>query len=102
LKPQFARHSLTYILRSQIRNSKSEIRNKSKTQSKNVQNEEAQSCKWHSRWLVGVFLRAVNGGACPDDPQWSVAPVLVISIFGFEFVSDFVLRIWDLESVLRI
>jgi len=36
----------------------------------------------------------VNDGDCPGHPWFSVANVLVIWIFGFEFVSDLGFRIW--------
>jgi 23S rRNA (cytidine2498-2'-O)-methyltransferase len=82
----------------EIPNPKHEIRNKSKTQKKNVRNEEARSHPWRSRWLVGAFLGVLNDDASPGHSRRSVVRVLVIWIFGFEFVSDFGFRASDLAS----
>jgi hypothetical protein len=73
----------------EIPNPKHEIRNKFKTQSKNVQNEESHSYEREHRCLVGPFRGVVNDGACPGHPWCSVATVLVIWVFGLGFVSDF-------------
>jgi hypothetical protein len=79
-------------------NPKLEIRNKSKIQDKNVQNEEALSCEWCSHCPVNAFLGVVSDDACPPGRSWRLGDVvLVIWIFVFEFVSYFVLRISNLE-----
>jgi len=54
-------YSLTSVRRARIfQNPKYEIRNKSKTRSKNVQNEEELGYERYSRCLVDTFFRVVN------------------------------------------
>jgi len=69
--------------------SKHEIRNKSKTQSKNVQNENALPHEPHGRCLADAFLRAVNNDACAGHLWRLGATVLVIWIFGFRICFGF-------------
>ncbi len=82
----------------EILNPKHEIRNKSKTQSKKVQNEEALSHEWHSDGLVDAFPRVVNDDVCNGHPWRSEVAVLVIRILGLEFVSEFGFRALDLVA----
>ena len=49
----------------EIPNPKHEIRNKSKTRSKNVQNEDTLSRPWCCRCLADLFLRVVDEDARP-------------------------------------